>query len=509
MMNTLKFLAFVRFYIIYIFKARVKHYLSTDIVLFTQQLRKKIGLGKTYFKGTSILLKKRCKISAQNLIKNVDSSGSLRLLFDCASGRSRSTPEPVSKLSRRNLEAEPKASRQGVEVSLSSDFCLTNFAPTSAFHAVGLEFSSAVPLVLSEGHPKPTRRNTEQRWEKGRSWSGIGQIMVDYSLAQETHKLDYSATLGSTLLSRCYTQGRLNDCTRPTQQKQVLQNAYDLKQPHGVESQSPILSYFNSICTAFMSRVDTLLVSIDLVVHWALKCFGYLFGYKNSFRMSLPYLALVQSSNFSFKVLSIRAVALLALMVSMFSLSAQTPRKDSGADGLFDLERFPKIRYDVSDIEIQKLHIGDSLPASFWEIPIWLVYPDGKDEKKKLESFRDRKILVFDFWATWCAPCIASIDKFHQEAAVFDKRVAFIPVNIDFDYKALPFMQERKWKSPCMIGKSGMLIQKYFFDQAAAGGVVWIVDGIVRSIGYENERNIKNIPNILDGKDVKLTTYYK
>jgi hypothetical protein len=53
------------------------------------------------------------------------------------------------------------------------------------------------------------------------------------------------------------------------------------------------------------------------------------------------------------------------------------------------------------------------------------------------------------------------------------------------------------------------LIQKYFFDQATAGGVVWIVDGIVRSIGYENEQNIKSIPDLLGGKEVELTTYYK
>ena len=81
-MNTQQLLAFLKGYITYIFQVPVKHYLSTDIVLITQKLRKKIRQGKTYFKGTSILLKKRCKISAQNLLKKVDSSGSLWVLFE-------------------------------------------------------------------------------------------------------------------------------------------------------------------------------------------------------------------------------------------------------------------------------------------------------------------------------------------------------------------------------------------------------------------------------------------
>ncbi|WP_288810715.1 hypothetical protein [Sphingobacterium prati] len=90
---------------------------------------------------------------------------------------SRSVAEHVSNESRRGPEAESKASRRGVEVSPSSDFCLTNFAPTSAFHAVGRQSSSNFPLIFPEGDPKPTRRNSEQRWEKGGRWSGVGRYL--------------------------------------------------------------------------------------------------------------------------------------------------------------------------------------------------------------------------------------------------------------------------------------------------------------------------------------------
>jgi len=138
-------------------------------------------------------------------------------------------------MSRRTPEAEPKATRRGVGASPSSDFFLTNFAPASAFHAIGHGCSSNFPLIFPERDPKPTRRNFEQDWEKGGSWSGIGRIVVDYSLTQEPHKIDYSATLGAPLLSPCYTQGRLKDRTRPAQQKKDFGQVEDAELPHGVK----------------------------------------------------------------------------------------------------------------------------------------------------------------------------------------------------------------------------------------------------------------------------------
>ena len=130
-------------------------------------------------------------------------SAVLRDVPEALSKRTRSRAEADSKPSRSGLEAEPKRSRtcleqapkrsrsvaeehskgsrkairRGVGASPSSDFFLTNFAPTSAFHAVGHQSPSNFPLIFPEGDPKPTRINSEQRWEKGRSWSGVGRIL--------------------------------------------------------------------------------------------------------------------------------------------------------------------------------------------------------------------------------------------------------------------------------------------------------------------------------------------
>ncbi len=504
-MNILKFLAFLRGYITYIFQVPVKHYLSTDIVLITQNLRKKIRQGKMYFKDTSILLKKRCKISAQNLIKNVNSSGSLRvlfedrstlrrtsvasssgrlrLLFDCASGTSRSVlealpkpsrnaPEPVSTMSRRSLEAEPKASRRGGKASPSSDFCLTNFAPASAFHAVGLEFSSGSHRAT----PIKTRCRLDENPMKCKNSAGINLVMVNYSLAQETHKLDYSATLGSPLLSPCYTQGQLNDCTRPTQQKRAFQKVGDFKLTYGVKSERSVLRFFKSISKALVFRVNTLLGLLGPVVQRALKCFLFVADYKRAYRMILTCLFLC--------------------LVSMFSLPAQTPRKDSGADGL---------------IKANPLLIGQKLPEEFWERE-YLVYNNGDTTRQTLEAYRG-KLLVLDFWATWCAICLGQMKEKDELFSRFpaDAKLIYVnPTQTKDTYTNIAKIQDRLAERS-LSGKFQSIIEEDYLQQLFPNYIypryVWIgprgdLIGLTLALSV-TDGHIKDMLNLINPKDGK------
>ncbi|HAL51992.1 MAG TPA: hypothetical protein DCP78_07145 [Sphingobacterium sp.] len=484
MMNTLKLLAFLRGYITYIFQARVKHYLSTDIVLFTQLLRKKIGQGKTYFKGTSILLKKRCTIGAQNLLKKEDSSGSLRvllgdhstllrtsvasssgtlrLLFGCASGRSRSVrealpkpsrraPEHVSNMSRRNpealpkptrrsLEAEPKATRQRGEVSPSSDFRLINFAPASAFHAIGIEFSSGFHRATSIR----TRCELDENPMKCKKSAGIAQEMVE----------DFQQVKDSELFD-------------------------------GTESKRSVLRCFNSICGVLMYRANTLLVLMYFVALRVLKCFSFTEGYKCAYRMVLK---------------NIRALAALALMFHMFSLSAQTPRKDSGADGLS---------------EIKALAIGDTIPESLWNLEM-PVFNDSKGRSTiSLSDYKDNKLIIVDFWATWCTNCLESFPKLDQLKATFKSDFDVLLVNckrtrddqarIDKVLKKYKDSYQLNVQFPYLIGDT---VFNALFPHRGIPHVVWIGnDRVVKAITYTTELQESNVRQILDG--TKANFYMK
>jgi len=456
-MNILKFLALLKGYITYIFQVPVKHYLSTDIVLITQNLRKKIRQGKTYFKDTSILLKKRCKISAQHLIKKVDSSGSLRLLFedrstlrrtsvasssgtlrllfDCASGTSRSVLEaqskpsqrcakPVSNMSRRSLEAEPKVSRRAGEALHSSDICLINFASASTFHAIGIEFSSGSHRAT----PIKTRCGLDEKPMESKNSAGIAQKMVE-----------------------------------------AFQQVGDFRLTYGVESERSVLRFFKSICKALVLRANTLLGSIGQVVQRALKCLLFVTDYKHACRIVLSCLFLC--------------------LVSMFSLSAQTPRKDSGADGLSSLVA---------------LKPGDKIPDAVWNQSLELNYFNGKKKTIKFSDLKG-KLILLDFWATWCPSCIEGFPHLEDVLTINKDEIAVLLVNSTQTKDTQKRVQDLKKKYKTAYGFQtslpylfGDTIFQQLFPHNAVPHVVWInKDGILVANTYPNALSKENITAVL------------
>ncbi|WP_157739346.1 TlpA family protein disulfide reductase [Sphingobacterium mizutaii] len=94
----------------------------------------------------------------------------------------------------------------------------------------------------------------------------------------------------------------------------------------------------------------------------------------------------------------------------MFSYAqAQSPEK-SGA---------------VLGSEIKLLKIGDTIPDELWNLPLQVVnHPDGKETVTLSES-RD-KLIILDFWASWCSTCVKSFPLISSIQNQFQDNVQFI-----------------------------------------------------------------------------------
>src|SRR5699024_4215398 len=76
---------------------------------------------------------------------------------------------------------------------------------------------------------------------------------------------------------------------------------------------------------------------------------------------------------------------------------------------------------------IKPLEIGDEIPEELWEAPFQVMnHPEGK-ETITLNEYRG-KLLILDFWASWCAPCVRSLRALDSIQTSFKDELAVLPI---------------------------------------------------------------------------------
>jgi thiol-disulfide isomerase/thioredoxin len=77
-------------------------------------------------------------------------------------------------------------------------------------------------------------------------------------------------------------------------------------------------------------------------------------------------------------------------------------------------------------------------------------------ELEKLLNNNDNKLYVINFWATWCAPCVAELPAFEKVSRDYDKaRVRFIFISLDFpsqiEKQLIPFLKKNNIDSDVSV----------------------------------------------------------
>ncbi|QMV66356.1 TlpA family protein disulfide reductase [Sphingobacterium paramultivorum] len=187
------------------------------------------------------------------------------------------------------------------------------------------------------------------------------------------------------------------------------------------------------------------------------------------------------------QILKISVLVILYFLVSMFSLSAQTPRKDSGANGLL----------------IKPLKVGDSIPQSLWDLPIDIVNAPSKSDPFKLSQFRDRKLIIIDFWATWCSPCIKSIHKLDSLQPIFKDELAVFATSYEDRDRVNAFLKKQGIK---LFSGTKTEYLKQYFPHKMIPHQVWIKNGKIIAITEGSNATDENIRRALKDDSFKLAT---
>jgi len=160
----------------------------------------------------------------------------------------------------------------------------------------------------------------------------------------------------------------------------------------------------------------------------------------------------------------------------------------------------------------QELTVGDSMP----DLKGLRFFKDGKysDIDLKFSQIKD-KLIIFDFWAPWCGPCIAGLPKMDSLQKKFGDKIMILPIVgwkkildgakiYDIEKYISEFWMKNSYTKrstslgTLVEGKNDKALYKYF-PNAGLPHEVWVMNGKVIGITSSEYVNEVEINSILSG----------
>jgi Thiol-disulfide isomerase and thioredoxins len=157
---------------------------------------------------------------------------------------------------------------------------------------------------------------------------------------------------------------------------------------------------------------------------------------------------------------------------------------------------------------IKPLEIGESMPEYLWHLPLQVVNHAEGTEAITLNDYKG-KLIILDFWATWCKSCIANMPRMHELQTEYHQDMVVLPVTYE-DAKTVSAFLGR-------TADSGMVALRQSFRSVIADDVLKLlfpnpdrsipyfaiigVDGMFKGLTIPPLMNRKLISQLVQGED--------
>ncbi|MBL1409013.1 TlpA family protein disulfide reductase [Sphingobacterium faecale] len=154
---------------------------------------------------------------------------------------------------------------------------------------------------------------------------------------------------------------------------------------------------------------------------------------------------------------------------------------------------------------ITPLKVGDKLSEEVWRMPLNVLNHPNRKDLIKLQDYKG-KLIILDFWATWCSSCIKAIQAHDSLGRSIGNDVVLLPVT-----KQTPEVVQAFFSLPAMKDKPFFSIVSeelaQFFPHRLVPHYVWIDGtGTVVAITGLDAVNVPNIQRILHSQIPSLNS---
>ena len=150
------------------------------------------------------------------------------------------------------------------------------------------------------------------------------------------------------------------------------------------------------------------------------------------------------------------------------------------------------------------LKIGDAIPEKVWTTPLSMV--NSPNKTTTLATHRD-KLILLDFWATWCSACLLNFPGMEALQQKFGDRIRMLPVTDQNRVTIEKFFATKngqRFKHLSSVVGDQMFTN--YFPHKGVPFFVWIKDGKLINTTDAEQVTEENITKVLKGETTALQT---
>lgn len=160
-------------------------------------------------------------------------------------------------------------------------------------------------------------------------------------------------------------------------------------------------------------------------------------------------------------------------------------------------------------LDVKPLQIGDTIPEELWEMHFPVI--NGTNDQIQylnLGEFRD-KVIVLDFWATWCGSCLSAMPHLAKLQKEFEGDLFIIPITYEKADKVQGFLRNstssiiNSFKEDFFSIVDDRYLRSHF-EFKSIPQIVVITNGKVKTLTMPSMLNEENVAAMIKGEEAYI-----